>query len=86
MLHIPLFADIIRKASDADVRGRAIRTSRYRYIEWDNGEKGVELYDYSSDPGEFNNLYGNRKYRKLQEKLHLQLQQKVAHVLTRIPN
>lgn len=74
------------KASDADVRGRAIRTSRYRYIEWDNGEKGVELYDYSSDPGEFNNLYGNRKYRKLQEELHLQLQQKVAHVLTRIPN
>ena len=36
--------------------GRSIRTERYRFTEWDHGEKGVELYDYDTDPGELKNL------------------------------
>ncbi|MFO0887783.1 MAG: sulfatase [Isosphaeraceae bacterium] len=36
--------------------GRSIRTERYRYTEWDDGERGAQLYDYETDPGELRNL------------------------------
>jgi len=36
--------------------GRSIRTERYRYTEWKEGEAGVELYDYETDPHELRNL------------------------------
>lgn len=35
--------------------GRTIRTERWRYTEWDEGKKGVELYDYETDPMEARN-------------------------------
>lgn len=37
-------------------QGRSIRTERWRYTEWDDGRKGVELYDYQTDPDETRNL------------------------------
>lgn len=49
--------------------GRSIRTKRYRYTEWNEGEKGGELYDYQKDPEEYYNLYNNPKYKKLQSEL-----------------
>lgn len=36
--------------------GRSIRTSRWRYTEWDEGRRGRELYDHHSDPNEWKNL------------------------------
>jgi len=36
--------------------GRAVRTERYRYIEWDEGRNGSQLYDYQTDPQEMHNL------------------------------
>jgi iduronate 2-sulfatase len=36
--------------------GRSVRTERYRYTEWDDGKKGAQLYDYTTDPGELKNL------------------------------
>ncbi|MBM3969474.1 MAG: sulfatase [Planctomycetes bacterium] len=36
--------------------GRSIRTERFRYTEWNSGDKGTELYDHDSDPGELKNL------------------------------
>ena len=56
--------------------GRSIRVERYRYTEWENGEKGGELYDYQVDPNEYNNLYNNPKYKKVQEKLQVKLRSK----------
>ncbi|MEM7699057.1 MAG: sulfatase-like hydrolase/transferase, partial [Verrucomicrobiota bacterium] len=41
---------------DSQVMGCSIRTNRWRYTEWADGEAGVELYDHFSDPGEFHNL------------------------------
>jgi choline-sulfatase len=38
------------------ILGYSIRTPRRRYTEWGNGEQGVELYDYASDPHEYVNL------------------------------
>ena len=36
--------------------GRSLRTERYRYTEWDDGKRGAQLYDYTTDPGELKNL------------------------------
>lgn len=35
--------------------GYSVRTERYRYTEWDGGRRGVQLFDYETDPGELNN-------------------------------
>lgn len=37
-------------------QGRSVRTERFRYIEWDFGREGAQLYDYQTDPQEQKNL------------------------------
>ncbi len=39
-----------------DFLGRSLRTDRWRYTEWDNGQRGIELYDHENDPHEWHNL------------------------------
>ena len=34
----------------------SVRTERYRYIEWDGGARGAQLYDHEADPHELHNL------------------------------
>lgn len=42
---------------DGGTLGRAVRTERWRYVEWGNGgSAGIELYDHRSDPRELRNL------------------------------
>jgi len=36
--------------------GHAIRTDRWRYVEWAAGEQGAQLYDMEQDPAETTNL------------------------------
>ena len=45
-------------AGDAGKRffGYSLRTSRWRYTEWDEGAAGRELYDHDADPKELANL------------------------------
>lgn len=38
------------------VIGHSVRTERFRYIEWDEGSAGRQLYDYRTDPDELHNL------------------------------
>jgi arylsulfatase A-like enzyme len=45
----------------------AVRTDRYRYIRYANGDQ--ELYDHDHDPMEFNNLAGDKNYASLMKKL-----------------
>ena len=42
--------------------GRSVRTSRWRYTEWEEGKQGVELYDHQTDPGEMKNLAADSKH------------------------
>ncbi|HEY8504813.1 MAG TPA: sulfatase [Gemmataceae bacterium] len=44
------------------VSGVSLRTERWRYTEWDGGERGVQLYDHEHDPQEYHNLAQNPDY------------------------
>jgi len=53
-----------------EVAGRAVRTERWRYVEWgENGEAGVELYDREKDPGEMRNVAGEAGTESVRERL-----------------
>jgi uncharacterized sulfatase len=45
--------------------GRTVRTERWRYTEWDEGRRGVELYDEQKDPGEMKNLAEDPNYKRV---------------------
>lgn len=43
--------------------GRMVKNAQWRYIEWDNGKMGRELYDQKNDSIEYNNLAENPEYK-----------------------
>lgn len=57
--------------------GRAIRTKRYRFVQWREKESGQvaerELYDHHTDPFETKNLAGHVDSAKVVKKLEIQL-------------
>ena len=68
----PAITEVVRRKDrsiKAGINGRSVRTERYRYTEWDHGEKGVELYDTYSDPNEWYNLAENPDYKYTIERL-----------------
>ena len=75
------FADVIKKPSlpfRSEVRavvnrgqmmGRMVKDSNYRYIEWDDGNMGVELYDQKNDPVEYDNLAGKPEFASVMNEM-----------------
>jgi uncharacterized sulfatase len=55
---------------EVDFMGRSVRTERWRYTEWDDGKRGVELYDRQSDPQELHNLAENDSHASTAAELH----------------
>ena len=49
--------------------GYSVRTERWRYTEWEDGKRGVELYDEVSDPSERKNLATSPDHRKTVEEM-----------------
>ena len=62
----PAFTQIRRREG---FMGRSVRTERFRYIEWDEGRRGVQLYDEIHDPREYVNLAQEPKQADLLEKM-----------------
>lgn len=54
---------------DSGFMGYSVRTERWRYNEWDEGKKGIELYDHMADPKEHKNLAGDANYAKTIEEM-----------------
>jgi len=54
--------------------GYSLRTPRWRYTEWDEGRKGRELYDHTTDPKELTNLAGSPAHAETVRQLSVQLQ------------
>ncbi len=63
------YTQVRRLRDGVDIMGRAVRTERWRYIEWNEGEAGVELYDHEADPHEMVNLAGRPDMAKRQAEL-----------------
>ena len=54
-----------RGSTNLGATGRMIRTGKYKYCIYDNGEKREQLFDMENDPGEMNNLVYEKKYSKV---------------------
>ncbi len=53
----------VKDAAFTQVRnGYSIRTDRWRYIEWAEGQQGAQLYDMNADPGETTNLASHPRH------------------------
>ena len=62
------------KASDGKrIFGYSLRTLRWRYTEWDEGNAGTELYDHDNDPGELVNLAAKPEHAKTVAELSAQV-------------
>ncbi len=48
----------------ADFDGYAVRTDRFRYITWEQGRRGEQLFDLQTDPQEAKNLAKDPAYAK----------------------
>lgn len=58
--------------------GHSVRTERWRYAEWDDGKRGVQLYDYQNDPEELRNLAGDPRHAAVQAELKALVRQNWA--------
>lgn len=56
-----------------------VRTERYKLIRFYKRVESWELYDLKKDPSEMKNLYGQKKYQKIQAKLVAELQNEIGH-------
>lgn len=50
-------------------QGRALRTDRYRYAEWDGGTGGAMLFDEEADPHELKNLADDPQFADTRRRL-----------------
>ncbi len=67
----PAFTQVQR----GGVPGYSVRTERWRYTEWDDGAKGVQLYDHEKDPHEFKNLAADPIFAKTAAELQALVKQ-----------
>ncbi len=59
------FTQMRRGSGKNRFMGYAVRTKHYRYVEWDGGTKGRELYDHRSDPDELQNLVDDPSHQQV---------------------
>ena len=60
-------------------KGYSIRTDRYRYTRWGDGEFGHELYDYRSDPDEYSNLADDPRHSGIVDELQSRMRSTIQY-------
>ena len=53
------------------IQGHSVRTARWRYTEWDQGRRGIELYDQKHDPENICNLASQVKVKEFRTVEHI---------------
>lgn len=74
----PAITQVRRGPAATPFFGYSIRTERWRYTEWDEGKRGVELYDEVADPKELTNLASDPRHQKTVRELRRQLRRGTA--------
>ncbi len=59
---LPFRSEVRAIVNRGKMVGRMVKNKNYRYVEWDNGNKGQELYDQKNDPIEYQNLAEKPEY------------------------
>lgn len=70
----PAYSQVQRGNGPNAFPGFSVRQDRWRYTEWDGGQRGAELYDEQSDPGELRNLVNDPQHAKTVAQLKRTLQ------------
>lgn len=58
----PAFTQVTRGGAQNRFMGYSVRTETWRYIEWDEGTRGSQLYNEIDDPQELKNLASDPKH------------------------
>ncbi len=61
----PAFTQVMRGGAKDAFMGYTVRTEQWRYTEWDDGKRGVQLYDELKDPDELRNLASDPDHKKI---------------------
>jgi iduronate 2-sulfatase len=70
-------SQVTRRSKGGDFFGYTLRTARWRYTEWAEGEQGRELYDHDADPRELTNLAADAAHADVVAQLAGQLHEAV---------
>ena len=74
---VPMLRDpsaAVKDGAFTQVRnGYAIRTDRWRYVEWAEGKQGSQLFDMNADPGETTNLATDARHADTVKELSARL-------------
>lgn len=66
----PAFTQVTRgNGQNGIIMGYTVRTEKWRYTEWDEAKKGMELYDHERDAEEHINLANDSKHDKVVEEM-----------------
>lgn len=79
------FTQVLRPGDGNPVMGRTVRTDKWRYTDWNEGQDGEELYDIISDPHEFINLVNTPKYSEIKVRLKQLLDKNVSGKIPTTP-
>lgn len=61
----PFRSEVRAVSRRGDMLGRMVKNKEWRYIEWDFGKKGRELYNQHDDPTEYNNLAESEYHKNI---------------------
>lgn len=75
---IAVFSTMI--ATHTKALGHSARNGRFRYIQWNDGKDGEQIYDLQTDPQQLNNLAGQEAHLPMQRRLRSLLKKHLASV------
>jgi len=61
----PALTQVTRGGAEDRFMGYSVRTEKWRYIEWDEGKRGLQLYNELDDPDELRNLAEDPKHENV---------------------
>ncbi len=66
---LPFRSEVRAVVNRGPMLGRTVKNAAWRYTEWDNGERGNELYDQVNDPVEYINLADDKDYTEVVQEM-----------------